>query len=1177
MPAAILSFVAVLCTALIFSPPLLAQDQVIQTITVGVVFVEFSDAETNIAARGGVGYTAPPRVIDNSKYPAQYWYDFFFKEEGHVSHPDSATHEDQWSGAYALHFRASLARWCRANSYGRHQVVPVQRPEINGILNNIVDDKIDWIRVSDTKSDFDSTPFTLNFPAEVMAVLDALNLDEHEDCDVVFIVYAGAGSKHVTAGNIITIPEKTRCCGSSPDFKDFILSFYMHSAVHEYIHAMSFSVNPIQAIGDYAYDLLVPYDHSTKRARWVSLSGMYIHGTQNRPYHLDPWAKLVLGWIDYQILTPGEYHDVSLPVIAQPEDGVVPEVLIIPIDVPWDVQEPNWSEGHYLIIENRRRIPGSLDENITNVESAGGFLVWEYDNGLWMDERGGLTLVEADGKYDMKFLDHLWVASQLPQNTNFPHQLFDPTADDFWNAPSVLSTWSQHVLGLLDPTTMMNQNYAPALSPTIPRQITIRFGEYADSGEENVIPYIRVGKPTSNVPTATRNNNQRKVIMNGDELVFVATSDFAGDPSAGTVTVYTSEDTGEHWTEMRLLNDFDVWRDEAEVQWDPALPGAEQDLNRWLPAIVDSGATAPSIARIEDSWGVVWQQREGNGQSRVLFTMPGDQILNVSGGSISRADDEVKPVLAWGRYDTTTGGEVLKVVYCTDDGLTEVISTDGGATFNSPTLIAGTNASSINPSLAMGPDHEILVYEEAEEILAIIDGATPVSLSALHPEFLRNMSPTVILTEDSAHVVWTAEVYEKIPGMGSQPHFHIKPVHKVLDIQSGPDLNVASFVNLKYGRLEEARYPVIATKYSQGNESEAVMMWSVSDGADGARLRYNEFTLNPATGQYEWTAESTESGLSSQPTYHPAIAGDQGEIRFVVTRGADVPYRIECEAPAPPIPNPFVGEKEVLISVLDKFDATWQNSVKLEDVIITSQDQFLGRGANAGIPFAGFDGSHDGPPMSMLSMSEEILLYEQDTLSWTLQIHRMPTNRYSDTTVFRVDMYDSVDSTVIASGGTILVPPDKLDTTFTVVLPLPPSHYPAAPVRLSLDVSGDAYDNGLRHYAATKCIYSVSDIRKRPRRKLETAPVTAETQSFEVYPQPAGTTLQLIHHMEPSARATVTLHDYLGRICRRVTAVADGSGMLRTRLDVADLRSGMYDCRISANGQITRRMVSLVR
>ncbi|MDX9758267.1 MAG: hypothetical protein RBU27_03820, partial [Bacteroidota bacterium] len=85
-----------------FDSPVRAQAPVMQSATVGVVFVEFSDADIVADARGGVGYTAPPRVVDSSKFEARFWCDFFFKEEGHVSHPDSMTHANQWYGDWAL-------------------------------------------------------------------------------------------------------------------------------------------------------------------------------------------------------------------------------------------------------------------------------------------------------------------------------------------------------------------------------------------------------------------------------------------------------------------------------------------------------------------------------------------------------------------------------------------------------------------------------------------------------------------------------------------------------------------------------------------------------------------------------------------------------------------------------------------------------------------------------------------------------------------------------------------------------------------------------------------------------------------------------------------------------------------------------------------------------------------
>jgi hypothetical protein len=1169
--------------------PVHAQDPVMQTATVGVVFVDFSDADTDLDAGGGRGYTAPPRVIDTAKYQAQYWYDFFFKEEGHVSHPDSLTHLDIWSGDWAPYQLGSLSRWCRENSYGRHRIEPYSANGKDGILN-VIDSsgKIEWIRLNDTKSYLmNSQAFNNPLVHQTYQKLDYLfqGLPDRPTsvCDVIVVVYAGCSfGMYYAFGPTEDSPcapvisEKT---GNPATPENAILQFEMSAAVHEYVHVASEVVidtpaHPLGMLYDYGYDWM--YGPVT-RSRWLGITAMYGYGVPSRPLHLDPWAKLMLGWVDYQILDEGEYFDVSLPIIAQPADGVVPHVLVIPIDVPWTTESPDWYRGHYLIIENRRRIDNSFDMTLTGPNSPGGMVVWEYDEHLIQDKRGGLTVVEADGNYDMKFTDQSWVKSHLPAGTPVPFHLYDPTPNDFWHTTSLLSTWSHHLLGRLDPTTMQNANYAPALSRSIPRQITIRFDDYIDNGNTNTIPYISVGAPTSNVHTATRNNNQRKLLKLADELVFVATSDFDGDEMAGTITVHTSPDAGDHWTELRVLNAFDVWRDTSEMQWDPALSANEQDINRWRPAVRSNGATAPAITRIADSWGVVWQQREGAGQSRVLFSSPEGPPVDVLGASIDRLNDEVTPVIAWGRVDPTTSATLLKVIVCSDSGLIEAVSTDNGISFPDTTIIAGTGTTSRNPSLAMSPDHEILVYEQGEKIFAIINGASPVNLSALHPEFRRNMSPSVALAESTVHVVWTAEVEEEIPDLNYELHTHIKPVHKIFDIAAGPDENVATFLNLKNNKLEEARHPVIATKHSLSNEQEAVVVWSVFDGVEGARLRYAEPAWNPSISDYEWPTKGMESTLSTQSTFHPAIAGDAGETRFIVMRGDESPYRIQCATPEPLVPNPFVGEKEVLINLLDTFDATGQNSVRLEDVLITSQGQLLGRASNAGVPFAGFDGSHDGPPLSLLSMSEEILLQKEDTLAWTLHIHRMPTNRYFDTTEFRVDMYDALDSSVIASSAVIRIPPGKADSTFTVELVLPASHYPSAPIRLSVDVSGAAYDQGARYYSATKTVFMTTDISKQARQERDTDVAAKALPSVDVFPQPAGSTLRLVHRMAPDAHATVTLHDNLGRMLRRRTVDAGSDGLLRVELDVADLRPGVYDCRITSGESSVRRMVSIVR
>jgi len=1158
-----------------------AQNPLNQIRTVGVAFVDFSDEP------GGIGYTGDhPRQIDSSKYLAEYWHDFFFKQDGDVPHPDASTHGSaasdslsrKWTGDYEPYHYGSVARWCKMNSYGGHYAQPLLVPEdgIDGIINPIdANGKIEWIHLNMTKA-----AAIGSLPSHVKPSISPY----WQQCDVVILVAAGQGGPHVT--DLLTagppffsiISEKT----SSDDSTDAILNFSMAGVIHEYIHA-AFNHE------DYGYDRWVHRSHTLedKRARWTGISGMYPHSLPNRPYHLDPWAKLKFEWIDYEILSEGEYVNKSLTIIAQPEDdGIWPKVLVIPIDVPWSFNEPDWDQGHYLIIENRRRVPDSYDDKIADESSDGGFLVWEFDQRLNDDERYGLTLVEADGNYDMKFKDSRWIWNQWLTKVGFPHQVFLPTASDFWSEPAVLSTWSRHLLGMLDPTTMFTSSYAPDVVQTVPRQITIRFGEYDDEGDENIIPYISVGSPTSNTSIATKNNNQSKLLKDGDKLVFVATADYSGDAEQGKISVFESLDNGQTWNDVRFMNDIDIYKVPTwDSTWVPSSFTPDfQGVNPWKPAVAETGAAAPAIVKIEDSWRVVWQRKLGDGKSRLLFAGPGDSTgVDITDLDIERSSDEVTPVIAWGRVlpgspDTT----LLKVVWCTDNGLYQLRSTDGGATWldSAAVHITGTTAASINPSLAMSEDHEVLVYEEQEAIKIIIDGGTPIGLSALHPEFLRNLTPSVSISGSIAHVTWAAEVEEEIknPPLGLKKH--IKPVHKVLDLLAGSDANVASYLNIKYdNRLETAQRPVIAALQAGSNSYPGAMVWSVYDAEEGARLRYSEFSLNTATNDFEWARKSLESPFSNLHTYHPAIAADQGDAKYIVTRGDESPYRIQLGS-IPPLPadSKHLGDRETGISVLDVPSAQWQNRVifkqpKLYDNI----GQHIGTLEVGGVPAIGFDGSHDGPKISALTMTPKYLLQQDDIVTWEVVVSRLVGNIYNDTSGIRLDMYDPISQQTIASSAMALIPPDKQDSVVVFTAQLPPSHYPADSVQLSIHIEGDAYDSGNRYYTAVHNILCDDPIAKSYRGEVRQLKQRPSTPAMQVFPQPAGNSMQVIMHEIPHSDVYIALYDKLGRriLQRRVQSSADGS--VRLNLDVSGLQSGVYILRTVSNGMTSGRTISIVR
>jgi hypothetical protein len=1170
-----------------------AQNPLNQIRTVGVAFVDFTDEP------GGVGYTGDqPRQIDNDKYQAQYWYDFFFKDEGDIPHPDASTHGSaaqdpdsrKWTGPYEPYHYGSVARWCKMNSYGGHHMQPFPMSVgFDGILNTIdANGKIEWIRLNMTKS---AAIGSLSYYVKPRIS------PYWQQCDVVILVAAGQGGPHVT--DLLTagppffsiISEKT----SSDDSTDAILNFSMAGVIHEYIHA---AFNH----GDYGYDLWTyigndRYKLWNRRARWTGISGMYPHSLPNRPYHLDPWAKLKFGWIDYEILTEDEYVNKSLPIIAQPEDdGIWPKVLVIPIDVPWSFNEPDWDQGHYLIIENRRRVPDSYDDKIADENSDGGFLVWEFDQRLNDDERYGLTLVEADGNYDMKFKDSRWIYNQKKTTDIFPHQVFLPTASDFWSEPAVLSTWSRHLLGMLDPTTMFGSSsltYAPDVVRTVPRQITIRFGEYDAEGDENVIPYISVGSPTSNTQIATKNNNQSKLIKDGDKLVFVATADYSGDAEQGKITVFESLDNGLTWNDVRFMNDIDIYEVPTwDSTWVPSSFTPDfQGVNTWKPAVAETGAAAPALAKIEDSWRVVWQRKLGNGTSRLLIAGPTDSIgADITDLDIDRSDDEVTPVIAWGRVlpgtpDTT----LLKVVWCTDSGLYQMRSSDGGATWldSSAVHIAGTSSASINPSLAMSANYEVLVYEEQEAIKIIIDGGTAVNLSDLHPEFLRNLTPSVTLAGSTAHVVWAAEVKEKIPQLGPGEYHHIKPVHKVLDLTQVPTkANVSNLINDVWNRrLEEAQRPVMAVRDVPTEDGLGSLLWSVYDHGEGRRLRTNAFSYNAATEKYEWERNNPLTSYShftaNRPVYHPAIASDGSDIRYILTRAEEGLFAIRTAALPPPIPEweRHLGEKEVAISVLDAPTTAWQNRIVYKQpLLLDNQGQQLAVPDIAGIPYDGFDGSHDGPRIAELTMTPKLFLMAGDIVTWQIQVQRLPGNIYNDTSTVRLDMYDVVSQQIIESSVQILLPPDKLDSTFVLTVALPPSHYPGDTITVSVDVRGDAYDSGSRYYTAMQNIICVEEaMEKSPPREAPRTATAPGQPTLHVYPQPASGVLYLSMQAPPYTQAVVSMYDYLGRRVKRWTASVSGDGNLRLSTDISGLRSGVYECRVATEESTIRRIINIVR
>jgi hypothetical protein len=122
-------------------------------------------------------------------------------------------------------------------------------------------------------------------------------------------------------------------------------------------------------------------------------------------------------------------------------------------------------------------------------------------------------------------------------------------------------------------------------------------------------------------------------------------------------------------------------------------------------------------------------------------------------------------------------------------------------------------------------------------------------------------------------------------------------------------------------------------------------------------------------------------------------------------------------------------------------------------------------------------------------------------------------------------------------------------------------------------ISVDAYQSELK--GVTDAFFTIIDLSSVLSNIAP--PLASVATAIEAYPQPAGSTLRLVHRIAPDAHATVTIHDNLGRMLRRRSVDAGSDGLLRVELEVADLRPGVYDCRITSGESSVRRMVSIVR
>lgn len=380
--------------------------QIINTdLKVGILLVQFADAETNpinYDAKGGVGYDKHDnRVIDKYHYQ-DYWNIIFSFETYHdidplndpQLHPDCESHGTGVWGSFKDY-------WWEVSRQNLEIIpAPTRDPgnqtgnemKDTGIINNInPDGTIEWITLDSKKSDYSQ-----NYEGVLQVLEDAWNkakymydavpkqLDKdvtnNTHFDKVLITFAGKNTFGPSTvdeiGGRYTISHERCSFGQTAHLAGFGVQ------AHEFGHLLGFDDfhmnlenQPGNGVG---YFSLMGWGCSYE-------IGLFL------PSHLDPYNKLKMGWLNYEIIESDKTDYVLFPVS---DNSSTSNVCVIVNE--GDPENNSWENGDYILLENRsglgfdRRFTYDQGNNFT-----GGMVVWHYcedelENGL------KIKIVEAD-------------------------------------------------------------------------------------------------------------------------------------------------------------------------------------------------------------------------------------------------------------------------------------------------------------------------------------------------------------------------------------------------------------------------------------------------------------------------------------------------------------------------------------------------------------------------------------------------------------------------------------------------------------------------------------------------------------------------------------------------------------------------------------------------------------
>ncbi len=377
------------------------------TFKVGLLLVQFSDWQTNPDARGSVGWSTSDTltaVVDTMKYKYKDYWNIFFSFNTYfdpnppnppILHPDAVSHGTRVYGSFTDYWWEVSHKNLYIEAAETHPLHAWGGMYQTGLINrvNMADSTVKWLNLDLQKSQY-SSPSAVASAARSKAhqmyqagLLD-VDIENTSIFDKVIIQFAG-----LNIFGYATI-QGTRYTVSSERNKYYPTAHLTGFGIdtHEFGHLLGFS------------DLYG--DSSRQGVGYFSLmaNGILFSRGKFLPAHVDPWHKLQIGWLDFNIIN----NDTSNLTLYPVEDTLpqnLPEVSIL--KAKGNPATSNWIGGdlEYFILENRSIIGFDrlLKWRFENLDFDGGLVIWHYAGGQSFPNGSFLKVVEADANPDFPY------------------------------------------------------------------------------------------------------------------------------------------------------------------------------------------------------------------------------------------------------------------------------------------------------------------------------------------------------------------------------------------------------------------------------------------------------------------------------------------------------------------------------------------------------------------------------------------------------------------------------------------------------------------------------------------------------------------------------------------------------------------------------------------------------